>query len=399
MKLVNQIGSVLLFTMSGLTACHAQSTASAPVASKVEVNVGEHDRVRILKLADEALSQKPLTITSDVAKYSPGTPNDFYSNGDYWWPDPKKPDGLPYIQRDGETNPDNFVAHRLAMRTTKDAVAALAAAYKVSGDDKYVVKAAELLKVFFVDAKTRMNPHLAYTQAIPGRHNGSKTGVIDGLHLVEIPVAIKTLEKSKAFDAELAKSLHTWFDELHTWLLTHQHGIDEGMSNNNHAVAYFLQVAVLSDFVGDKEALAKCRTKFKDVFINVQMAADGSFPRETARTKPYAYSIFQLDNMVALCKVLSTSEENLWNYEGPEGRSIKKAVAWLYPYLADKSTWPKKPDVMAWDGWPSRQPSLLFAGLAYNESKYIELWKKLPTDPTNLEVRRNIAITQPVLWD
>ena len=368
------------------------------MASKVEINVGEHDRARILKLADAALSQVPLTITSDVAKYSPGTPNDFYSNGDYWWPDPAKPDGLPYIQRDGQTNPTNFVAHRISMRLTKDAVAALAAAYKVTGDDKYVVKAAELLKVFFVDAKTRMNPHLAYTQAIPGRHNGSKTGVIDGLHLVEIPVAIKTLEKSKAFDAELAKSLHTWFDELHTWLLTHQHGIDEGMSNNNHSVAYFLQVAVLSDFVGDKEALAKCRTKFKESFINVQMAVDGSFPRETARTKPYAYSIFQLDNMVTLCKVLSTPEENLWNYEGPEGRSIKKAVAWLYPYLKDKSTWPKAPDIMAWDGWPSRQPALLFAGLAYNESKYIELWKKLPTDPTDLEVRRNIAITQPVLW-
>ena len=395
MKILNQIGSAFLITLTGLVACNAQSTT---VASKVEINVGEHDRARILKLADAALSQVPLTITSDVAKYSPGTPNDFYSNGDYWWPDPAKPDGLPYIQRDGQTNPTNFVAHRISMRLTKDAVAALAAAYKVTGDDKYVVKAAELLKVFFVDAKTRMNPHLAYTQAIPGRHNGSKTGVIDGLHLVEIPVAIKTLEKSKAFDAELAKSLHTWFDELHTWLLTHQHGIDEGMSNNNHSVAYFLQVAVLSDFVGDKEALAKCRTKFKESFINVQMAVDGSFPRETARTKPYAYSIFQLDNMVTLCKVLSTPEENLWNYEGPEGRSIKKAVAWLYPYLKDKSTWPKAPDIMAWDGWPSRQPALLFAGLAYNESKYIELWKKLPTDPTDLEVRRNIAITQPVLW-
>ena len=395
MKILHQLSSVFLITLSGLVACNAQSTQ---VASKVEINVGEHDRARILKLADAALSQVPLTITSDVAKYSPGTPNDFYSNGDYWWPDPAKPDGLPYIQRDGQTNPTNFVAHRISMRLTKDAVAALAAAYKVTGDDKYVVKAAELLKVFFVDAKTRMNPHLAYTQAIPGRHNGSKTGVIDGLHLVEIPVAIKTLEKSKAFDADLAKSLHTWFDELHTWLLTHQHGIDEGMSNNNHSVAYFLQVAVLSDFVGDKEALAKCRTKFKESFINVQMAVDGSFPRETARTKPYAYSIFQLDNMVTLCKVLSTPEENLWNYEGPEGRSIKKAVAWLYPYLKDKSTWPKAPDIMAWDGWPSRQPALLFAGLAYNESKYIELWKKLPTDPTDLEVRRNIAITQPVLW-
>ncbi len=395
MKILHQLSSVFLITLSGLVACNAQSTQ---VASKVEINVGEHDRARILKLADAALSQVPLTITSDVAKYSPGTPNDFYSNGDYWWPDPAKPDGLPYIQRDGQTNPTNFVAHRISMRLTKDAVAALAAAYKVTGDDKYAVKAAELLKVFFVDAKTRMNPHLAYTQAIPGRHNGSKTGVIDGLHLVEIPVAIKTLEKSKAFDADLAKSLHTWFDELHTWLLTHQHGIDEGMSNNNHSVAYFLQVAVLSDFVGDKEALAKCRTKFKESFINVQLAVDGSFPRETARTKPYAYSIFQLDNMVTLCKVLSTPEENLWNYEGPEGRSIKKAVAWLYPYLKDKSTWPKAPDIMAWDGWPSRQPALLFAGLAYNESKYIELWKKLPTDPTDLEVRRNIAITQPVLW-
>ncbi len=395
MKILHQISSAFLITLSGLVACSAQSTQ---VASKVEINVGEHDRARILKLADAALSQAPLTITTDVAKYSPGTPNDFYSNGDYWWPDPAKPDGLPYINRDGQTNPDNFVAHRMAMRTTKDAVAALAAGYKVTGDDKYAVKAAELLKVFFVDAKTRMNPHLAYTQAIPGRHTGSKTGVIDGLHLVEIPVAIKALEKSKAFDPELAKSLRTWFGDMKTWLLTHKNGVDEGMSNNNHSVAYYLQVAVLSDFVDDKEALAKCRTKFKESFVNVQMAADGSFPRETARTKPYAYSIFQLDNMVALCKVLSTPEENLWNYEGPEGRSIKKAAAWLYPYLKDKSTWPKAPDIMAWDGWPSRQPALLFAGLAYNESKYIELWQKLPTDPTDLEVRRNIAITQPVLW-
>lgn len=373
-------------------------TLPLKAAAEVMVDVAAHDKERILKLADAALKQVPLTITSDVAKYTTGGPNDFYSNGDYWWPDPSKPDGVPYVQRDGQTNPNNFVAHRMAMRNTKDAVAALAAAYKVTGDDKYVVKASELLKVFFIDEKTRMNPHLAFTQAIPGRTTGSKTGVIDGLHLVEIPAAIKALEKSKAFDVELAKALHAWFAELNHWMLTHKNGIDEGESLNNHAVAYFLQVAVFADFNGEKETLAKCRTRFKDVFVNVQMAPDGSFPRETARTKPYAYSIFQLDNMVALCKVLSTPEDNLWNYEGPEGRSIKKAVAWLYPYLADKSTWPKAPDVMAWDGWPSRQPALLFAGQVFNEPKYIELWKKLPTDPTDLEVRRNIAITQPVLW-
>jgi hypothetical protein len=128
------------------------------------------------------------------------------------------------------------------------------------------------------------------------------------------------------------------------------------------------------------------------------MTNDGSFPAELKRTKPYGYSIFQLDNMVTLCQVLSTPENDLWNFTLPDGRSIHKAVEFMYPYLADKSTWPRKPDVMAWDGWPARQPSLLFAGLAFNEQKYLDLWKKFPADPANEEVRRNIAITQPILW-
>lgn len=128
------------------------------------------------------------------------------------------------------------------------------------------------------------------------------------------------------------------------------------------------------------------------------MAADGSFPAELKRTKPYAYSIFQLDNMTTLCQVLSTPEDNLWKFELPDGRNIHKAVAYLYPFLADKSKWPLKPDVMAWDGWPARQSSLLFAGLAFDEPSYLDLWKKLPPDPADEEVQRNLAITQPVLW-
>ncbi len=128
------------------------------------------------------------------------------------------------------------------------------------------------------------------------------------------------------------------------------------------------------------------------------MAPDGSFPRELARTKPYGYSIFQLDNMATLCQVLSTTNDDLWNFTLPDGRGIRKAVEFLYPYLADKSKWPHPPDVQAWDGWPAREPSLLFAGLAFNEQHYLDLWKKLPADPANEEVRRNIAITQPVLW-
>ena len=128
------------------------------------------------------------------------------------------------------------------------------------------------------------------------------------------------------------------------------------------------------------------------------MAPDGSFPLELARTKPYGYSIFQLDNVTTLCQVLSTESDNLWEFSLADGRGVRRGVEFLYPFLADKSKWPHKPDVQAWEGWPARQPCLLFAGLAYGKPEYLELWKKLPADPTDEEVRRNIAITQPLLW-
>ena len=227
---------------------------------------------------------------------------------------------------------------------------------------------------------------------------GCHIGIIDTLHLIEIPAAVKALEKSKTFPADVAKDLRAWFSELAAWMVTSKNGQEEAAAKNNHSVAYFLQLAVFADFTGDEAKLAACRKQFKEVFVPTQMATDGSFPLELKRTKPYGYSIFQLDNMATLCQVLSTPEENLWAFELPDGRGIRKAVAYLNPFLADKSKWPLAPDIQAWEGWPARQPHLLFASLALDEPAYIELWKKLPADPTDAEVQRNIAITQPVLW-
>jgi hypothetical protein len=357
-----------------------------------------HDRERILRAAEAAMKQKPLTITSNRAKLSEGGPNDFYSNGDYWWPDPTKPDGLPYIKRDGETNPENFTAHRDIMRELRDVVAALAAAWLATGEAKYPEKAAALLETFFIDPATRMNPNLEYAQAIPGVTPGRGIGIIDTLHLIEIPKAVEAMKDSEAFTPELGKNLRAWFRDYVKWMTESKNGKEEATTKNNHAVAYFLQVAVFAEFTGEEARLADCRQRFKEVFVPAQMAEDGSFPQELARTKPYGYSIFQLDNMATLCQVLSTSEESLWDYERPDGRGIRRAMAFLHPFLADKSTWPHQPDVQAWDGWPARQPCLLFAGLACNEPRYVTLWKTLEADPQDAEVRRNIAITQPVLW-
>lgn len=358
----------------------------------------QHDRARILTAADAALKLEPLTITSFRAKLSEGGPNDFYSNGDYWWPDPKKPDGLPYIKRDGETNPENFIAHRDAVRDLRDAVAALAAASLVSKDERYPAKAAELLKVFFVDPATRMNPNLNYAQAIPGVTPGRGIGIIDTLHLIEIPKAVQALEDSGSFPEDLRDELKAWFSDYLKWMLESKNGKEEAATKNNHAVAFFLQVAVFADFVENEQALAECRRQFEEIFVPRQMAEDGSFPQELARTKPYGYSIFQLDNMAILCQLLSTPEKDLWKFAMEDGRGMRKAMAYLYPYLEDKSKWPLKPDVQAWDGWPARQPCLLFSGLAYDDDSYLKLWKASKPDPQDAEVRRNIAITQPVLW-
>jgi len=362
------------------------------------IDVGEIDRQRILKAADAALNTEPISITRFRAKLSEGGPHDFYSNGDYWWPDPTKPNGLPYIQRDGESNPDNFSAHRMAVRDMRDAVAALGAAYKITGDDRYVAKAVQLLRVFFLDESTRMNPNLQFAQAIPGRSAGRGIGIIDALHLIEVPMAIGAMEKSPKFPPEVLAGLKKWFGDFADWMVTSKNGQEEASAKNNHSVAYFLQLAVYARFAGDEKKVAECRRQFKEVFLTQQMARDGSFPRELARTKPYGYSIFQLDNLITLAQVLSTPQEDLWNFAYPDGRGARLAMEFMYPYLADKSNWPKKPDIASWESWPARQPCLLFAGLAYGEQKYLDLWKKLPADPQDAEVRRNIAITQPVLW-
>lgn len=368
------------------------------LSPELALDVAAIDRARILKAAAVALKQESISITKFPAEHSSGGLNDFFSNADYFWPDPAKSNGLPFISRDGMSYPGVFTAHRMAMRDLRDSVAALGAAYKITQDDRYARKAAELLRVFFVDPATRMNPHLEYAQAVLGRSPGRSYGIIDALHLIEIPPAIAAMQKSPAFSPGLVASLKQWFSDLSDWMVTSKNGREEAAARNNHAVAFWLQIACFARFTGDEAKLAECRRQFKEVFVPNQMAVDGSFPQELKRTKPYGYSIFQLDNMATLCQVLTTPEENLWDFQLPDGRGMRQAAAYLYPFLADKSKWPLNPDVQAWESWPARQPFLLFAGLAYGQPDYLELWKRLAADPKDVEVRRNIPITQPVLW-
>jgi hypothetical protein len=361
------------------------------------VDVARIDRQRILRAARRYLREPPVTITAARSPRSAGDAHDYFSEGDYWWPDPANPGG-PYIQRDGHTNPDNFVAHRHALIRLSLHVPALTAGWMVTRDKGYAEHAARHLRAWFVDAATSMRPSLLYAQAIKGRVTGRGIGIIDTLHLVEVARAIERLEPSGVLSRSDRESVKEWFTRYVEWMTTHEYGIAERDAKNNHGTCWVVQVAEFARLTGRTDLTTFCRGRVKDVLIPQQMAADGSFPLERARTKPYGYSLFNLDAMATACQILAAPADDLWKFELPDGRGMRKALAFMAPFIADKTAWPHKPDVMYHDGWPVRHVSLLFGGLAMNRPDYIALWRHLDPDPTVDEIIRNYPIRQPVLW-
>jgi hypothetical protein len=361
------------------------------------LDVNSIDRQRILKAADRYLREPPVTVTATTSPRSAGGKHDFFSEGDYWWPDPQAPDG-PYIQRDGMTNPDNFVAHRQALMRLSLHVPALTGAWLLTRERRYSEHAARHLRAWFLDKGTMMNPNLEYAQAIKGRFTGRGIGIIDTIHLVEVARAASVLEEARALSSAERDGLHEWFAKYVSWMTTHQYGKDEREAKNNHGTCWVMQVAEFARYTGNKDLSAFCRERYRTVLVPTQLAEDGSFPLELRRTKPYGYSLFNLDAMATVCQILSTRDEHLWTYRLPDGRGISKALEFMFPYIADKKKWPHPPDVMYFDQWPVRHSSLLFGGLALDQPKYVALWRTLDPDPTVDETIRNYPIRQPVLW-
>ena len=381
----------IIFAIAGLIWLHGLINAQAAI------NIAQFDKTRVIKAADRYLNEKPVTITASSSSRSAGGPHDFFSEGDYWWPDPKNPDG-PYIQRDGMTNRDNFVEHRRALMRFSVQMPALTAAWMLTGKKAYANKAVEHLRAWFIDEKTRMNPNLQYAQAIKGRFTGRGIGIIDTIHLVEVARAIEVLESSDVLSTTDLDGIKKWFSDYLQWMTTHQYGIDEREAKNNHGTCWVMQAAAYARLTGNKDLLEYCRRRFKTVIVPNQIEKDGSLPQELRRTKPYGYSLFDLEALSTIAQILSTSQDDLWKFETTDGRGLQLAMRFMVPYIRDKKNFPKPPDVMYYDNWPMRQSSLLFAGVALRQPDYIELWKGLPADSDVEEVVRNFFIRQPVLW-
>tara|TARA_A100001037_G_scaffold276910_1_gene276541 strand:- start:953 stop:2074 length:1122 start_codon:yes stop_codon:yes gene_type:complete len=355
------------------------------------------EAARIEQKAARYLKEVPVTVTAEQCERSEGGRHDYYSEGDYWWPDPTNPAG-PYIRRDGETNPNLFYNHRHALVRLSEIIGTLASAFLLDPQPTILIHAIRHLRAWFVDPDTRMTPNLLYGQAIKGRNSGRSIGIIDTLHLCEVARGAKILCQSPNVDASTTDGIKSWFRAYLDWINTHEYGITEKVHPNNHGVCWSVQASAFADFVGDDDVLAWVRTQFRDVYLTEMMDDQGGFPAELARTKPYGYSLFMIDAVAAVAQIASSPNEDLWRLELPDGRGMAKGIAFIHPYIADKRAWPYGEDVLYWDEWPVRHPSLLLGGLNLGRPEWLDTWTALEPDPRTFEVLRNLPLRHPLIW-
>lgn len=352
---------------------------------------------QVVQKADQSLEQQPITVTSYFAERSAGNKHDFFSEGDYWWPDSSNPQG-PYIQKDGQTNPNNFVQHRLAMIQFSQLMGNLVSAYLISGDRKYAKAGLKHLNAWFVDTATSMNPSLLYAQAIKGKVTGRGVGIIDMIQMMEVAQSVRILEKAGLIPNKDLSKIIKWFSDYLFWVTNHSYGKDERDAKNNHATCWVMQVLSFAKLTKNDSLIQDCSKRFQQILLPNQLAIDGSFPLELKRTKPYGYSLFNLDAMTMVAHLLKKENPSIFKFQLVNGTTMFNAVQFMVPYVRDKSSWPYSKDVMYWDQWPVAQPFLIFGYHEFKEPTWLAIWKKLDHFPINQEVIRNLPIRNPLLW-
>lgn len=295
----------------------------------------------LIKDADAALTKGPWSVTEKTKLPPSGDTHDYMTMGPYWWPDPAKPDGLPYINRDGQVNPERATEafDRTRLGDMASAVRALGLAYYYTNDKPYADRAALILRTWFIAPATRMNPNLNFAQGVPGSTPGRSFGIIDSAELLPVVEAIGLIEPSQALSTGDLVSLRAWFGDLSDWMVTSTNGKEERAATNNHSIWYDLQLSEFALFAGKTDLAKSVISAFPEARISPQFAADGSLPKELARTRSFHYSAWTMQAAYDIATLGECVGVDLWSYQTKDGRGLKPATAFLAGYAGRETEW------------------------------------------------------------
>lgn len=300
--------------------------------------------------ADALLQLQPASVMDKPRVAASGNRHDYFSQAPYWWPDPTKPNGLPYLRDDGKTNPESKAGtDSVALAHTCNAIETLGLAFWFSGDERYAQKAATLARVWFLDAATQMTPHLNFAQAIPGINDGRGIGIIETRHFIALTEGLALVAGSPAWPAEDAAAMKVWLGEYFHWLTTSKNGLEEAraegvFAGNNHGSWYDAQAVNLALVLGRTDEAKKRLAAVATDRIARQIEPDGRQPLELARTKSLGYSLFNLEALLLLARFGEHVGVDLWKFSTTDGRSLRAAVRFLAPYADPAKAW-VQPDV------------------------------------------------------
>ena len=328
--------------------------------------------------AQKALVGPLISIVNKSVAPPSGDKHDYMSQAPYFWPNPKTPNGLPYIRLDGERNPEiNKITDHKSLDDIENAAETLALAYYFTDDEKYASKAVELLRAFFLDPATRMNPNLQYAQFIPGVNTGRGIGLIETRGLTRVVDAIGLLEDSKTLTSDDERGLKDWFGKFLQWMLDSKNGREESAAKNNHGTYYDVQIVSFALFVGRKDLAKEILEQAKQKRIATQIEPDGKQPLELARTKAWSYSNGNLDGLMQLATLGQYVGVDLWTFQTKDGRGIRKALDFLVPIAVGEKKWAYqeigggvKPETLF--------PLMRRAAVVYRDKAYQSMMAKVP---------------------
>jgi hypothetical protein len=346
---------------------------------------------RLIENAESALHNEPYTVTDKERLAPSGDKHDYASYSRYWWPDSTKVDGLPYLRKDGETNPasqDASASDRPRIGDFAEDTETLGLAYYFSGEDKYAHKVAELLRVWFLDKETRMNPNLNHAQCRLGHNEGTKSGVLDGRLMIRALEASLLIADAKVMSDAEFDELKVWASQYFNWLTTSKLALDEAASNNNHACYYDAQAAYFALYADNPKGAEEVLGNFYDQRLMTQIRPDGAMPREIARTRPLFYSIYNLHAIFCVAQLAQHVNVDVFRVKDQNSR-LRAALDYVAPYAAPDKVWPT-PTVGKADKM-DLFPILLMADRAYPNGNYNTLTKQLDAHKSQIH-RAHLAL-------